>query len=84
MSNNWREDNPDYKMSVADTGAKVFRPHSLRLVSAELELNRLKATIKHLQEAIEAVNLLIEDRCGHWKVLVSEVREAIDIANPTK
>ena len=52
MSDNYRKNVNTYKMTNFYVRATVYRPNSMRAVSAEKELNRLQAKLDELQTAI--------------------------------
>lgn len=58
MSQNYRKNKNSYNfpMYYGTKSLKVFRPNSMRLVNAELELNRLYNRVKELEEQLNSNN----------------------------
>ena len=59
MSDNFRKNVNTYKMPNFYVRATVYRPNSMRAVSAEKELNRLQAKVEELQSTIKRVEARI-------------------------
>lgn len=70
MSENWRKDIGQYTVMCSPRprmdkpGQKVFRPHSMRRVSATLELNRLLARIEKLRTGLHCISLASQNTMG--------------------
>lgn len=65
MSTNWRKTEPDYRVPGCYKKARVYRPNSMRQVSVELELNRLKNQIEVVRKAF--IDYTRTEGCGCCK-----------------
>lgn len=55
MSDNYRKNISDYTLPLHAKGTKVYRPNSMRQVSAEKELNRLQSQVDSLHREIDGL-----------------------------